>query len=482
MLTTVNCATGTLAPYVPSVDVPWNKQRVMHLYRRMGFGATPAMIEAALQMSPSDLADSIIDEAAALPPSPEPEWASWIIDDYENFNEQSQEQYVSWMLHWLNAMLTNGFRERLALFWSNHFVTKYESYVCPSHLYLYHKLLQQHALGNFRQFTYDIGKTPAMLIFLNGVQNTVLEPNENYARELYELFTLGQDNGYTQQDIVETARALTGWNDPLPLCGPVNYVVFLHDNGQKTIFGQTGNWGYDDVHNLLFTQRDEQVAHHICTKIYRYFVHPEVDTEIVAGLAQTFLDNNFELAPVFRQLFKSEHFFDPYVISTEVKSPVEHFLGFINEGNFPYNDDVLTIIGYLAYDLGQQLFSPVDVAGWPGNRSWVDSSSLVGRWQGMDYFLFLLYQNAPTVLVQLAKDLSGLSTDPAEVAQAFIDHFLPNGMDTAEAYERATIVFKWEVPQNYYDNGWWNLDWETAPIQVVFLLRHIVRLPEFQLA
>lgn len=477
----LNCATGTLAPYQPSGAAPWNKKRAQHLYRRMGFGGAPGEIDAALGQDPSALVDALVDQALALPLSPEPEWAYWTVDDYQNFNEEVQQQYVSWIIRWANEMLANGFREKLALFWSNHFVTKFEAYLCASHLYQYHKLLQQYALGNFRDFVYEIGKTPAMLVFLNGVQNTVFEPNENYARELYELFTLGRDNGYTQTDIQETARALTGWNDPLPYCGPVDFVPLLHDNGLKTIFGQTGNWGYDDVHDILFEQRAQEVAAHICTRIYSTFVHPQVDDQIVAGLAQTFIDNNFELAPVFRQLFKSEHFFDEYVIGTQVKSPLEHFLTFIREGGFPYTDEVVQVVAYLAYDLGQQLFSPVDVAGWPGNRSWVDSNTMVGRWQGMDYYIFYLFENAPEGLRQLAKSLSGNSNDPALVAQALVDHFIPTGLDMPDAYGRATAALKWEVPQNYYDTGAWNLDWETIPVQVAFLIRYIARLPEFQL-
>jgi uncharacterized protein (DUF1800 family) len=482
MQTTINCAAGTLAPYAPSGAMPWNKQRVLHLYRRMGFGASLAEVADALQREPGELIDSIIDQALALPPSPEPEWANWTVNDYENFPDEAVQIYFEWAYGWIEEMLANGFREKLALFWSNHFVTKFDAYLCPSYLYAYHRLLQEQALGNFKDFTIEMGKNPAMLVFLNGVQNTRFQPNENYARELFELFTLGRDNGYTQQDIVEAARALTGWNNALTYCAPIGYVPLLHDPGPKTIFGQTGNWDYDGLHELLFAERAGLIADHVCRKIYRAFVQPEIDEDIVAGMAETFLTNNFELAPVFRQLFKSEHFFDEHVIGTQIKSPLEHFLGFIREGGFPYNDDVITVTAFLAYDLGQQLYSPPDVAGWPGNRAWITSSTLTGRWQGADFYLFFLFENAPAQLVQLAKELSGNSSDPAEVTHAIVDHFLPNGLDTAEAYEQATMIFKWEVPQNYFDQNLWDLDWDIAYIQVLFLLRHIARTPEFQLA
>ncbi|MFM9949920.1 MAG: DUF1800 family protein [Saprospiraceae bacterium] len=480
-MVTVNCATGTLAPYVPSAAMPWNRQRALHLYRRLGFGATPQEVEAALAQNPVALVDSLIDAAIALPPTPPPVWADWDINDYTDFGQQTQEQLIAYVTDWVKDMIANGLREKMALFWSNHLVARYETYVCPSYLYQYHTLLQTHALGNYKTFVYEMGKTPAMLIFLNGVQNTLFSPNENYARELYELFTLGQDNGYTQEDIVNTARALTGWNGFTVACAPIPYVPFLHDNGNKTIFGQTGNWGYDEVHNILFTQRDDEIAHHICAKLYRTFVHPEVKEEIVAELATTFKNNNWELAPVLRQLFRSEHFFDEFVIGAEVKSPTELMLNLIRESGNTFNDEIIEVSTYLIYNLGQELFNPTDVAGWPGNREWIDSSSLTGRWLACDAYLYGMYENFPQVLVNLAKTLSGNSTDPEVVARAIADFYTPNGLYSDEAYVRAVAAFKWEVPQNYYDNGLWNLDWPTAPAQTALLLRNLSRLPEFQL-
>jgi uncharacterized protein (DUF1800 family) len=479
--TTLNCATGTLAPYAPSGQAPWNKQRAIHLLRRMGFGGTPAQIEAALEQDPGTLVDTIIDNAIALPPSDPPVWGDWAYSDYTDFGVQQSEQIIEQIQAWVQNMMNDGFREKMTLFWHNHFVTKFEVYNCPSWMNDYYRMLQKNALGNFKTFTVEVGKSPAMLVFLNGVQNTVIEPNENYARELYELFTLGQDNGYTQEDIVQTARALTGWNGFTELCAPIGFLPFTHDNGIKTIFGQTGNWGYQDVHDILFLERAEQIANYICGKLYQAFVHPDIEAEIVSGLAQTFLDNNFEIAPVLRQLFKSEHFFDAYNIGTIVKSPIDAILNYIREGNFTYNVESLTLAGYFADDLAQTLFNPPDVAGWPGNRAWIDSNTLTGRWQAIDYYTYVAYQFSPDELVQLAKTLSGNSSDAEEVTYAIVDHFIPNGLNQAEAYDRAITVFKWEIPQNYFDDGSWNLDWAEVPIQMAFLLQYVAHLPEFQL-
>jgi uncharacterized protein (DUF1800 family) len=480
----LNCATGTLAPYVPSAEVPWNRDRVQHLYRRLGFGASLAKLTDGLAQDPGALIDQLLDTAAATPPYAEPEWANWTTADYDDFNTQRIEQLIEYSRQWTQGMLVDGVREKVTLFWHNHFVTRFEDYFCPSYLYSYHRLLQEKAFGNFRDFVYDIGINSAMLLFLNGVQNTRFSPNENYARELYELFTLGQDNGYTQQDIVETARALTGWigGAEEPFCQPLYFVPFFHDTDNKTIFGQTGNWGYDDVINILFTERAEAISTFICGKIYQHFVHFEIDENIVAGLAQTLRDNDWELLPVYKQLFKSEHFFDEYVMGVYIKSPLDIMVGFFLDSDLPYNEQVVDFILYGAAQQGQSIFNPVDVAGWPGNRAWIDSNALTGRWQYFDAFVFYAYQNLPQNLVSLAQALSNDSNDPYLVTQTIVDFFVPNGLFAPEDYDRATAVFKWEVPQNYYDNGEWNLYWETAPAQVALLMQYISRLPEYQLS
>ena len=221
-------------------------------------------------------------------------------------------------------------------------VTELRIYNCAGFLYYYINCLQRNAIGNFRTLISEIGLTNAMLFYLDGAFNNGNNPNENYARELYELFTLGEGNGYTEEDIVETARALSGYTDRGEEgCSPVNYRADRHDNGEKTILGQTGNWDYDDVIEILFTQRSNEIANYICSKLYQFFVHPDIDDEagnartIIEGLAATFTANNFELAPVLRQLFKSEHFFDDDAVGVIIKSPFDLYFNLIKELGLP---------------------------------------------------------------------------------------------------------------------------------------------------
>ncbi len=491
-----SCATGTLSPYIPSASKPWDRKRIQHFYQRIGFGATPDMIEDALASDPVDFINQIVDSAVVAPSLAEPEWGDWALSTYDQdqIQELAQAQIYEWISKWMDQMYSaNPLRSKLALFWSNHFVTRLDDYGCPSYLYQYHKVLDQFSLGNFKEFTKQIGTNPAMLIFLNGVQNTKFQPNENYARELLELFTLGRDNGYTQEDITDVSRALTGWNGFSEACAAIDYSEFFFDEGEKTFFGRTGNWDYNDLHDILFEERGDEIAKYICGKLYENFVSNDPSEEIINELALVFKANNFELAPVVKALLISEHFFDDYVIGNKVKSPFELFLGFIKTNNLPIEQYYLPAEGYnqlninayfLASEIGQQLFNPVDVAGWEGNKVWVNNNTLTGRWQFSDAIAGLIVTEHISEVIGFAKQLAeGNLNDVEFIARNIVNHFIPNGLQTADAYDRATTVFKIEIPENYFEDGSWSLDWDEqiVLVQLYNLLRHIVRLPEFQL-
>ncbi|WP_340201580.1 DUF1800 domain-containing protein [Ascidiimonas sp. W6] len=483
-----NCNTSTLDPYVPSAEKPWDIARIHHLYRRLGFSASVPTINAGLSRNPGDLVDEIVDQAINLPPTPAPEWANWTRINYPQDNDLRNEmvnaQRKSWALTYSRAMIDDSLRDRLSFFWSNHFVTELNVYDIPGFLYGYINKLQVHALGNFKEFTREIGLTNAMLRYLDGNRNRRNRPNENYARELYELFTLGEGNGYTETDIVETSKALTGY--VRRAIEDDNYSGFVFDPSQfdagtKTIFGQTGAWNYDDVIEILFTERQDEIANFICRKLYTYFVHPEAPDAIVNEMAATFISGNWELAPVLRQLFKSEHFFDDESIGVIIKSPYDVIFDFINETSFQYNDEVLESVIYFNGLIGQSLFNPVDVAGWRRNRNWISANALIGRWSIMEWFLYYNWNLDQEQFRTFGLNLAGDNSDPYYVTREIVDAVVPKGLLTDADYEVASDIFKSDVPDNYYEDNSWNLYWESAPYQVLQLLLHISKEPEFQL-
>ncbi|GIV35099.1 MAG: hypothetical protein KatS3mg031_2634 [Chitinophagales bacterium] len=477
-----NCAGGTWAPYVPDATKPWNAMRVAHLYRRLGFGATPAEIQAGLSLTPAQLVDQLLSAAKTAPLPAPPAWYNWTASSYTDFGTQAFLQTKEWYIQWLLDMLNTGVREKIALFWHNHFVTRSADYLCPSYMYAYHKLLQQQALGNFKTFLKEMARTPAMLTFLDGRLNTKNRPNENYARELFELFTLGVNNGYTQQDITEAARALTGYTTASDRCSPISFNPADFDSTPKTIFGQTANFDFDGVHDLIFQVHPAKVAQFIATKVYTHFVHPIPQQAIIDGLADTFRNSNFEIEPMLAQLFKSDHFYEEEVISVAIKSPVDFVIGFIRESGLPYDTNVIDLAGYLTVDMGQQLFNPIDVSGWNGNRSWIDSNAITKRWSALSLYLdYVLVHLDKERFRQLAIEVSGNSADVAYVARSITEHFIPKGLDSPAAYQEATTALKYQVPSNYFDLGLWNLSFQYVPEQVWNLLKWVIRRPEFQL-
>lgn len=497
----VNCNTSTLAPYTTPLD----KSRAAHLYRRLGFSASVQTIDQAVGQNAGTLVDALINEAVNMPPTAPPVWADWNNSNYPADDDAARQvrrqQLDEWRITYTNAMLNDNLRDRLSFFWSNHFVTEIDVYDCNSFLYYYTDCLQRNAIGNFKTFVSEIGLTSAMLFYLDGAYNNGNNPNENYARELYELFTLGEGNGYTEEDIIETSRALTGYVERGEIgCEQVTFNPARFDAGTKTILGRTGNWGYDDVIDILFEERPNEIANFICKKLYEFFVHPDSDDDagnaqaIISGMASTFLANNFEIAPVLSQLFRSEHFFDDEAIGVIIKSPFDIYLGLLNETSFSYDDNLLLNIVSTCSMLGQTLFDPFDVAGWQRDRSWINTNFIIGRWLTSEVFLEMAFQNNQEQFRTLAMEAVGAAdsntSNPEIVVSALVNKFTPKGLLTAQDFENAMSVFKIEdVPENYYGSdyipgglGLWMLAVSPeVPQQVLFLLMHLIRQPEFQL-
>ena len=482
---TPSCNESTLTPYVPSGDNPWNTIKIKHVYRRLGFGTSQDKVDAALALSPEEFIDSLVDDAISLPPTPTPVWGFYNVNDFADMAEENPLYINNWRIQTGNDLINENLRGRLTFFWMNHFVTELEAYNYSPYMFQYYNTLQTHAIGNFKTLVREIGINSTMLYYLNGFQNTNTAPNENYARELYELFTLGEGNGYTQEDIVSTAQALTGYNHWEEPGGKIYFNESTWVDGDKTIFGQTGNWKYDDVIDILFQERSNEIAKHICVKLYRYFVSQEIDPlieqNVIDPMAQTLIDNDFELAPMLKQLFKSEHFFDERALGVIIKSPFDVIFNFVNESEFFYGGIMYAFIYYTGL-FGQIIYDPLDVSGWQRDEEWINTSTLTGRWEFFDLYLeYLLTNGHANSLRVFAKNLSNNSNDPFYITTVIINHFVSKELYTAQDYETATDIFKWEIPQNYYDNGFWNLDWDEAPFQVTILLKHLATIPEFQL-
>ncbi|MDE3742439.1 DUF1800 domain-containing protein [Maribacter polysaccharolyticus] len=492
----VNCNTSTLAPYTTPLDIT----RVAHLYRRLGFSASVETIKQGVGLSADALVDTLVNQAIGMAPTPAPTWADWNNGDYPDDDDVAsdlkREQLESWKITYANALLANNLRDRLSFFWSNHFVTEIDVYNCNSFLYYYVNCLQRNAIGNFKTFVSEIGLTSAMLYYLDGAYNNGNNPNENYARELYELFTLGDGNGYTEDDIIETAKALSGYVNRGDIgCEAVTFDPTNFNTENKTIFDQTGNWGYDDVIDILFEQRPDQIAEFICRKLYEFFVHPDSKDEannaqvIIDGMASTFISNDFELAPVLSQLFKSQHFFDDEAIGVIIKSPFDFYFNFLNESGFAYTDtNVAEMVNYCEL-LSQELFDPFDVAGWQRDRSWINTNFIIGRWLTIESILEDFYQADNEQFRDFGMAIVGddglTSNNPETIARPIIDFVLSKGLLTESDYEKAFSVFRSDVDDTYYEGGttpsWTLATWQSAPFQVYLLLQYLAREPEFQL-
>ena len=485
METSTLCNTAPITPFVPTADNLWDVTKAAHVFRRLSFGSSQSEIDDALALTPSDFIDQLVDQAFSLAPTTTPPWGYWSLPDFADYDTENNAYIEAWRTQTGYDMFQNKLRDRLTFFWMNHFVTELDTYFYSPYMFQYYNINQTHALGNFRDFVRAIGTSGAMLFYLNGFQNTAANPNENYARELFELFTLGVDNNYTEEDIQFTAKALTGWNHWAEVGGAIYFDESTWNPSVKNIFGQAGLWKYDDVIDILFQQRSSEIATYICTKLYTFFVSYEVSdfarTEIIDVMAATFIDNDFELAPVLKQLFKSEHFFNERALGVIVKSPFDALFSFTKDTELTIDDTIVNGLIYYAAVLGQEMYEPVDVAGWQGDHDWISSSTLTGRWQVIELLSIYILNNYPEDLRNFAINISGDSNDPEFITSVIVDRLMSKEFYTASDYDVATDIFKGDVPQGYYDDGTWNLYWDTAPAQVAGLLIHLSKAPEFQL-
>ncbi|MBN9351061.1 MAG: DUF1800 domain-containing protein [Chitinophagaceae bacterium] len=285
--------------------------------------------------------------------------------------KKSTEDIKNLNLFWLSEMVNSKaqLREKMSLFWHGHFACR------VINIYFQQQLLdviRRNALGNFGNLLREVSKTPAMLSFLNNQQNKKQHPNENFAREVMELFTMGRGN-YTEEDVRESARAYTGWG--FNVQGEFVERKNLHDNGEKTFLGKRGNFDGDDILDIILEQK--ATAKFITRKIYTFLVNDQVDDDRLNKLAEGFYQSNYNILQLLENIFTSDWFFEPQNMGIRIKSPVELIAGIQRMIPVQFEQPQMQLL--FERTLGQVLFYPPNVAGWPGGKSWIDSSTMVLR-------------------------------------------------------------------------------------------------------
>lgn len=285
----------------------------------------------------------------------------------------NREQNNELNLNFLNTIVNSKeqMREKMAFFWHGHFASRV---INPKFNRQLLNTIRKNALGNFKDLLFEVSQSPAMLNFLNNQQNKKDHPNENFAREVMELFTMGRGN-YTEHDVREGARAFTGWSYDKE--GNFKERKNLHDEGSKTFLGKTGNFDGNDILNIILEQK--ATAQFITTKIYKFFVNEKPDQDIVNKLSTNFYNSGYDIKKLMTEIFSSTWFYDQKNIGTRIKSPIELMAGMMRILPMHIqNPENLIVYQKL---LCQMLLYPPNVAGWPNGKSWIDSSTLMLRLQ-----------------------------------------------------------------------------------------------------
>lgn len=291
----------------------------------------------------------------------------------KQIQQLNRKQTLEINLNFFDQMVAadDQLREKMAFFWHGHFATRVVNAAFNQQML---GVIRKNALGNFRDLLFEVSRSPAMLQFLNNQQNVKNHPNENFAREVMELFTMGRGN-YTEKDIREAARAFTGW--AYQKDGSFIFKEKQHDQGDKTFLGKTGNFKGDDILNIILEQK--ATSRFIVAKLYRFFVNESLDEKIVDQLSSKFVNSNYDITALLHEIFSADWFYDQKNIGSKIKSPIELMVGIRRV--LPMNiGDRQNLIQYQQL-LGQMLLYPPNVAGWPSGKAWIDSSSLLLRMQ-----------------------------------------------------------------------------------------------------
>ncbi|MBC8032961.1 MAG: DUF1800 domain-containing protein [Chitinophagaceae bacterium] len=520
-----NLATG-LTPYAGA----WTINEVAHLLKRTMFGARKSDIDFFLGLSVGNAVDELL-KTSALPAPPVRDYGlitleegtfddlgvaigqTWINDLNVSSDEIARGNIDALRIQslrkwWVGLMLNQkrSIEEKLLLFWHHHFSVQREEVESSRMLYYHHDLLRRNLMGNVRELTKLVTVDPAMLKHLNGHLNAAKAPDENYARELQELMTIGKgdDSGYTEDDVMEAARVLTGWRIDTDTF-MAYFDVDAHDKDSKrfsafynntTISGSTdGMQEITQLVDMIFSARE--ASRFFCRKLYKWFVYSNIDenteANVISPLADILRANNFEIKPVLEALFKSEHFFDVQNQACNIKSPYDMIVGLMRDFNVSIPDYTAYATGYPIFfsvyidaaEMQQNLLQPPDVSGWPAYHQdpmhyelWVNSNSLPKR---ADFTDKLITDNIIDVRSFAAATSMPWNPDRLiEDIDALLFRYPLSA--TSRAYVKNRFLLN-----NTGDNNIWTNAWNTNNNALINpalreLFKFLLNLPEFHLS
>jgi uncharacterized protein (DUF1800 family) len=451
-LTDPNCA---WAAYQPDDQRPWNLALAGHLFRRAAFGADWNQLQQALSDGPQRTIDKLIRPQADIA-----EFNS-VYDGYEASAAGSIDGLRAW---WLRRIIQtpHPLLEKMTLFWHSHFATNSFKVKNPRLMVRHIQLLRSQALNSFRDLLQAISRDPAVLIYLGADANRKALPNDSLARPLMEVFTLGRGN-YAEKDVQEAARAFTGW---LVLKGRLRYIPREHDGNVKQILGQNGDFTGDDVLRIVLEQ--PATAQTVVSKLYRWLIceTEEPDVMLMTPLIESFA-KDYDIQKLMETMLRSNLFFSSTAYRRRIKCPVEFALGIIKALEKVVST---TQLGRDLAGLGQNLYNPPTVKGWPGGRHWINNATLVGR---HNLALALLQGSGPyadKLNPWVVAQKHGYSTSESAM-ELMIDLFLQDDLDPG-IYD--TLLKTVEAPAGTGSDD---------PGRVLRRFVHmVVTLPEFQLA
>ena len=519
---------------------PWTKAEAAHLLRRTTFGPTNQEMLDAVTNGMNATVTTLLQLPAATQPltylaeeTIAPFGATWVNSVYPSDPTAAQTvetarilSLAGWLMQRLNTEQLS-IAEKMTLFWQNHFSANISADARAS--YEYFNLLYNSSLGNFKQLVKDVTIDPNMLLFLNGATNTLYSPNENYARELLELFTIGKGpqigpgdyTNYTEDDVAAGAKILTGYivdglrSDTMTSVTST-FTPILHDTSTKTLSAHFGNAvitdnganEYADYIDIIFQQ--DEVANHICRKLYRYFVNydltPIVESTVIAEMAATLITNNYDVLPVLTELFTSEHFYDISVRGALIKSPLEMIYSMMNSTgsvpafNLETNYEMEVSMYWFAETMGQAYGSPPSVAGWPAyyqepsySKLWVNATHIKTRFDLSSWMT--IYTGIPSGMESWKVDALGfvdnlsLPADAPTVIDDICDVFSPKGVDATQKLILKAILtnslpdFEWTLQYNEYQaNPGDPMYSDPVKYRVELVLARFFQMPEFHTA